>query len=52
MITRDISYAATTGGLDVVLVGFTRMIGAVGVTRPLKVRYLASGKVCDTTPAA
>lgn len=51
LFTRDISSAATTMGLGVVLMGSTRMIGAVGVTGAFEVRYLGRAKVCDATPA-
>jgi hypothetical protein len=51
MITGYISHAATTEGLSVVLMGLVGMIGAVGVSGNLKVRYLASRKVCNATPA-
>jgi len=52
MITGDISTATTTVGLRVVLMGRTRMIGAVGVTGAFEVRYLAMAKVRDAAPTA
>jgi hypothetical protein len=51
MLTGDISSTPTTVGLGIVLMGRMRMIDAVGVTGAFQVRYLASVKVCDPTPA-
>ena len=51
MITGYISLAATTRGLDDVLMGGMRMFSAVGVAGALGMRYLASAKVCFAAPA-
>jgi hypothetical protein len=51
MFTGDISSTPTTVGLGLVLMGLMRMIGSVGVTGTFQVRYQASAKVCDATPA-